>query len=69
MSVREEDNDERRKRISVLIEEITVTTRELLAKGVDPGHAIDKRQALTIVKWITERAYSPQQVENDGVRA
>lgn len=54
-----------RTQISILIDEITATTRELLARGVDPGHAVDKRQALMIVKQIIEKAYqappSPQQ--------
>ena len=50
--------DESRKTISVLIDEITATTLELLQKGVDPGHAVDKREAIMIVNGIIEKAYS-----------
>lgn len=57
MSERTEHNNDRRNRISVLIDEITATTRELLARGVDPGYAIDKRESLKLVKRITEQAY------------
>lgn len=51
------DLEERRKRMSILIDEITATTRALLAVGVDPGHSTDKRDALAIVKRITEKAH------------
>lgn len=51
--------DWRRNRISVLIDEIAVTTRALLASGVDPGHKDEKREALAIVKRITEVAHRP----------
>lgn len=57
MSDRTEHNDDRRNRISVLVDEITATTRDLLAGGVDPGHAIDKRESLKLAKRITEQAY------------
>lgn len=57
MTPHTEHNHDRRNRISVLVDEITATTRELLAKGVDPGHAIDKRESLKLVKRITEQAY------------
>lgn len=49
--------DTTRNRLSVLIDEITATTRALLAVGVDPGHSADKRDALAIVKRITEKAH------------
>lgn len=49
--------DECRARISTLIGEITATTRALETNGVDPGHVIDKREALVIVKRIIDKAH------------
>lgn len=54
------DLDERRNRISVLLDEITVTTRAVLAAGGNPGHRQDQCEALAIVKRITEKASEPR---------
>lgn len=50
-------NDERRKQISILINEITATTMVLLSNGGNPGHSVEKAEALAIIKRITEKAH------------
>lgn len=54
------DINETRARISNLLDEIVAGSSALQARGVDPGHARDRREAEVIVKRVTERAYGGQ---------
>ena len=49
-------NEERRRRLDALIAEMTETTNSLRARGIEPGQRED-REAVQIVKRITEQAY------------
>lgn len=51
-------NDETRKRISILLEEILAGSSALWAQGIDPGHKADRKEVSVLLKRITERAYT-----------